>query len=85
LTTPSPLRPALNILFGADVIPGYEAYVRRLATYRKEHASPLDDTALIEQTTQHIQDQDPSMAQELKEGDRMKRQAIQEMFQKYGR
>ena len=76
--------PLLNVLSGSDVIPGYEDYVRRLATYRKAHPSPLDDPSLNQQMIAHIRDQDPSMARELEEGARIRRQAIQEVLRKYG-
>ena len=76
-----PLRRALNTLSGADVIPGDEKYVRRLAIYRKEHPSPLDDPSLNRQMLEHM---DPSVAKDLEEGDRSRRQAIKEMLQKYG-
>jgi hypothetical protein len=76
--------PLLNVLLGSDVIPGYERYVRMLATYRKAHPSPLDDPSLNQQMIAHIQDQDPSAAHALEEGDRLRRQAIQEVLHKYG-
>ena len=79
-----PLRSAFNTLYGDNVIPGYEGYVRKLAAYRKEHPSPLDDPSLTQQTIQHIREQDPAMAQEMQEGDSLRRQRIQELLKKYG-
>jgi hypothetical protein len=76
--------PLLNVLLGSDVIPGYEKYIRMLATYRKVHPSPLDDPGLNQQMIGRIQEQDPSMATELEEGERMRREAIQEVLRKYG-
>jgi hypothetical protein len=77
-----PLRRALNALSGGDVIPGDEMYVRRLAIYRKEHPSPLDDPSLNREMLEHMPD--PSVVNDLEEGDRSRRQAIKEMLQKYG-
>jgi hypothetical protein len=79
-----PLRRALNILSGGDVIPGDEKYVRRLATYRREHPSPLDDPSLNQRMLEDVAAADPSMAKELQEGERKRRQAIRDMIQKYG-
>jgi hypothetical protein len=76
-----PLRRALNTLSGGDVIPGDEMYVRRLAIYRKEHPSPLEDPKLNQEMLEHIPD--PSVVKNMEEGDRAKRQAIKEMLQKY--
>jgi hypothetical protein len=77
-----PLRRALNTLSGGDVIPGDETYVRRLAIYRKEHPSPLDDRRLNQEMLEHVPD--PAVIKDLEEGDRTRRQVIKEMLQKYG-
>ena len=42
-----PLFDAINTLSGQAVTPDVEKYVRRLATYRKGHESPLRDPVLI--------------------------------------
>jgi hypothetical protein len=79
-----PLRRALNALSGADVIPGDEKYVRRLATYRKAHPSPAADASFNQRMLEEARATDPSFAKVLEEGSRKERQAIQEMLQKYG-
>jgi hypothetical protein len=80
----APLRPELNLLFGSDVVPGYETYVRKLALYRKGHPSPLDNPELTQQVLKQLQSGDPNYAQEFAEGDLKRRQAIHEMLQRYG-
>lgn len=79
----SPLRPALNVLTGIELIPQYETYVRRLAAYRKAHPSPLDDPALIAQMLREAKDKDPAFAAELVEGGKQRQHAIQEVMRKY--
>ena len=41
----SPVSPVINVLSGYDVMPEYERYVRRLATYRKNHKSSRSTSA----------------------------------------
>jgi hypothetical protein len=48
----SPLRPIMNQLSGTEVFPEYEQYVRKLATYRKSHKSPLSNPAAVRELGQ---------------------------------
>lgn len=75
---------ALNILSGQEIVPEYEQYVRRLATYRKSHNSPLRDPALVESMLKSAREADPAFARELEEGGRQAEAAIDRMVNKYG-
>src|ERR1700752_1040984 len=60
-----PLRGALNTLTGGDVIQGDEQCVPSLASYRREHPSPLDDPNLTQRMLEHVAATDPSGAKDL--------------------
>jgi hypothetical protein len=80
-----PLRSSLNLLSGDDVLPGRIQYVRRLAIYRKTHASPLDDPAVIDQTLTAARAADPDFAEALIAGGKAREAAISEMISRYAR
>lgn len=79
-----PLRFALNTLSGTDVIPEEETYVRRLAVYRKEHPSPLEDPSLNQQLLDNARKLDPAIAKDLEDSGREHRRIVQEMLERYG-
>jgi len=79
-----PLRSALNTLSGEDVVPQSESYVRRLATYRKNQPSPLEDPTLNQQLLDNAKKADPAFAKDLEAAGRQQRLILQEMLQKYG-
>ena len=66
----SPLRPVMNTLSGIEVFPAYEQYVRKLATYRKTHKSPLSD---------------PTAAREMGPSAESASRAIDQVVKSYGR
>lgn len=74
----------LNVLTGQDIVPGHEQYVKRVATYRKTHQSPLREPALVEQMLSSARKADPAFARELEEGGRESAMAIDRMITKYG-
>src|ERR1700728_4745655 len=77
-----PLRPALNVLSGNDVLPAAEVYVRRLAAYRKVHPSPLADPTLKQQMLDNVREEDPAFAKYLEDGWRQHHDILQEMLEK---
>jgi hypothetical protein len=79
----SPLRPALNVLSGSEVFPEYEKYVRRLATYRKSHPSPMFDAARLAETQAELEKTDPVFAADLEQGQRESQLAIEEVVSEY--
>ena len=79
----SPLRPVVNTLSGTEVFPEYEDYVRRLATYRKAHPSPLSDPKLAESLVSNAQKLSPEVARELKQSTAAADRSIQEMVKQY--
>lgn len=45
----SSLKPVVNVASGQDVFPGFEKYIRPLATYRKANPSPLPTSEYAKQ------------------------------------
>jgi hypothetical protein len=80
----SPMHGALNALSGQDLIPGNLRYVRRVATYRKAHPSPLADPAVIATMLESARTDDSDFADELAEGTKETDLAIARMIEKYG-
>jgi hypothetical protein len=80
----SPTYGALNALSGHDLIPAHLRYVRRVATYRKTHPSPLADPALIAKMLESVRADDPDFADQLAESGRESTAAIARMVEKYG-
>jgi hypothetical protein len=60
-----PLHNALNTLSGQSVISEYQRYVRRVAAYRKSHASPFADPKVVAQMLDAARAHDPDFASEL--------------------
>jgi len=79
----SPQFVAINALSGQDVDPGFEKYVRRLATYRKSHESPLRDPALVERMLSSVKEKDAAFAEDLEASGRESEAAIDRMIVKY--
>lgn len=80
----SPLHGVLNALSGQDLIPANLRYVRRVATYRKTHPSPLADPAVVTGMLESVGADDPDLAAELAEGGKEQDAAIARMSEKYG-
>lgn len=78
-----PLHRSLNALSGQSVVPDNLRYVRRVASYRKAHASPLADPKLIDQLIESARAHDPNLANELAEGAKKNEAALTHMIQKY--
>jgi hypothetical protein len=74
----------LNVLSGHDVVPQYERYVTRVATYRKANKSPLRDPAMAESMLKSAREADPVLARALEEGWHEADLAIDRMVKKYG-
>jgi hypothetical protein len=74
----------LNLLSGHDVVPDYQRYVKRVATYRKTNASPLRDRALVASMLKSAREADPAFARALEESGREADLAIDRMVKKYG-
>jgi len=81
----SPQFGAINALSGQDVDPGLEKYVRRLATYRKSHESPLRDTATIARMLDSVRETDPAFAEDLEASGHESDAAIDRMIEKYAK
>ncbi len=79
----SPLLPAINALSGTDVVPHHHDYIRRLATYRRANASPLDDPELNRQMLENARQRDPQVADEMAQATAEQRRAIEEILNKY--
>lgn len=77
-----PLRKALNILSGQEVIPDHEWYVKRIASYRKSHPSRLDDPKLITEMQASAR-ADPDFANDLVEGGKEERKAVSDAIKRY--
>jgi hypothetical protein len=73
----------LNVLSGHAVVPQYEQYVKRAATYRKSNKSPLRDPTLVESMLKSAREADPAFARDLEDGGREVEQAIDRMVKKY--
>jgi hypothetical protein len=78
-----PLFGVINELSGQDVVPGVQRYVRRIATYRKDHDSPLSDPARIERMLENARQNDPALAKDLEQGGREADENIKNMIEKY--
>jgi len=78
-----PLYRALNVLSRQSVVPDNLRYMRRVAAYRKAHASPLAHPELIDQMLESVRADDPDLANQLVEGGRENEAAIARMIQKY--
>lgn len=79
----SPQFGAINALSGQDVVPGSEKYVRRLATYRKSHQSPLRDPELVERMLGSVRETDSTFAEDLEASGHEGDAAIDRMIEKY--
>ncbi len=78
-----PLFRTLNALSGHEVIPEVERYVRRIATYRKGHKSPLREPALVEKMLSEMREKDPEFAADLEASGHHSDTAIDRMIEKY--
>jgi hypothetical protein len=79
-----PLFGWINVLSGYDLLPDQVRFVRRIATYRKDHPSPLREPALIQQMLDSTRQKDPAFAAELEVSGREGDEAIDRMIRKYG-
>ena len=79
-----PAYPILGEISGDPYIPDTVAYVRRLASYRRQHESPLNRPEVVNGMLDSVRKADPAMADELaaSRGDIDARMA--EMIKKYG-
>jgi hypothetical protein len=79
----SPLYGALDTLRGHSVVSDNLPSVRRVASYRKTHASPLMNPKISATADESVRKEDPEMADELIEGGKQAQAAIDLMVQKY--
>jgi hypothetical protein len=79
----SPLSGALNLLSGENVLPDHLRYVRRVASYRKTHASPLSDPKVVGPMLESVRESDPELAKEMVEDGRKSDAALAQMIEKY--
>jgi hypothetical protein len=61
----------INVLSGHDVVPNYEQYVTRVATYRKVHKSPIRERDRVESMLNAVREKDPGFARELEESGKL--------------
>ena len=78
-------RPFINALSGANVLPEYEQYVRRLASYRRTHKSSLSDPASTKSLIENAAKVSPEFAEEMKTGSEAARRTLDAMVEKYGK
>lgn len=81
----SPLSAALNLLSGRDVLPDHLRYVRRVASYRKTHASPLSDPKVVDPMLESVRESDPELANQMVESGKESDAAMALMIEKYGK
>jgi hypothetical protein len=79
----SPLSGALNLLSGENVLPDHLPYVRRVASYRKTHASPLSDPKVVGPMLESVREDDPELAKQMVEGGKEGDAAMGLMIEKY--
>lgn len=79
----SPLSRALNLLSGEDVLPDHLRYVRRVASYRKTHASPLSDPKVVGPMLESVRESDPGLAAQMVKNGRESDAAMARMIEKY--
>jgi hypothetical protein len=79
----SPLSGALNLLSGEKVLPDRLQYVRRVASYRKTHSSPLSDPKVVGAMLESVREDDPELAKQMVEGGRESEAAMALMMKKY--
>jgi hypothetical protein len=77
------MRGALNLLSGESVLPDHLKYVRRVASYRKTHASPLSEPQVIGPMLESVRKDDPELANQMVEGGRENDAAMNLMIEKY--
>ena len=81
----SQVRPFINLFSGADVVPDYERYVRRLAAYRKAHPSTLSDPAMAKSLVESSAKVSPERADDMRKGRESSLRALNEMVETYGK
>jgi hypothetical protein len=78
-----PLFGIINGLSGDEVSPELEKYVRRIATYRKSHESPLRNPTVIAKMLAQVRESDPDFAEDLEVSGREGDAAMDRMIDKY--
>jgi hypothetical protein len=78
-----PLYGMLDALSGHSVVSENLGYVRRVATHRKTHASPLKNPKISAAVSEAVREEDPEMADQLIEGGKQAEAAIDLMVRKY--
>jgi chorismate mutase len=66
------------------VLPDHLRYVKRVASYRKAHASPLADPKVIAQMLESVRANDPEFADQIAESGGQSQAAMARMIAKYG-
>lgn len=79
----SPLSGALNLLSGETVFPDRLKYVRRVASYRKTHASPLSDPKVVGPMLELVRKSDPELANQMVENGKNSDAAMALVIAKY--
>ena len=80
-----PLYGALNALSGDPYASSSVDYVRRIATYRREHESPLNRPEVVNGMLDSVRKTDPAMADELAASRGEIDARMAEVIRKYGR
>jgi hypothetical protein len=75
---------SLSALSGEPAVADTITYVRRLATYRRQHESPLNKPEVVSSMLDSVRKTDPAMAAELAAGRGDIDARMAEMIKKYG-